>query len=50
MARDVILRCIEEIDSKLAEVRRAAEQLPDTTEASQAGPLSEQGRETPRRM
>jgi hypothetical protein len=45
MIKDAILRCIEEIDGKLAELRRAVEQLPATMEVSQAGPLPEQGRE-----
>jgi hypothetical protein len=39
------LRFIEEIDEKLAELRRAIEQLPETVEASQAAPLPEPGRE-----
>ena len=41
MTKDAILRFIEEIDGKLAELRRAIEQLPETVEASQAGPLPE---------
>lgn len=45
MTKDIILRLIEEIDCKLAELRRAVEQFPDRREASQAGPLPEQGRE-----
>ena len=45
MTKDAILRFIEEIDEKLAELRRAIEQLPETVEASQAGPLPEPGRE-----
>jgi hypothetical protein len=45
MIRDDILRCIEEIDGKLAELRRTVEQLPYTVQASQAGPLPEPGGE-----
>ncbi len=45
MTKDDILRFIEEINSKLTELHRAVEQLPDTIQASQAGPLSEPGRE-----
>jgi hypothetical protein len=45
MAKDDILRSIEEIEGKLAELHRAAEQLPDMVEARQASPLPEPGRE-----
>ena len=45
MTKDDILRSIEEIEGKLAELHRALEQLPDTAEARQASPLPEPGRE-----
>jgi hypothetical protein len=39
------LRCIEEIEGKLAELHRAVEQLSDTAEARLASPSPESGRE-----
>jgi hypothetical protein len=45
MTKDTILRFIEEIDARLAELRRAVEELPDTVQASQTAPLPEHGRE-----
>jgi hypothetical protein len=45
MTKDDILRFIEEINSKLAELHQAVEQLPDTMKASPASLLSELGRE-----
>ena len=45
MTKDDILRYIEEIGDKLAELHRAVEQLPDTVQASQVSPLPEPGRE-----
>jgi hypothetical protein len=45
MTKDDILRFIEEINSKLAELHRAVEQLPDTMKASHASTLPELGRE-----
>ena len=45
MTKNDILRSIEEIEGKLAELQRAVEQLPDTVEARQASPLPEPGRE-----
>jgi hypothetical protein len=45
MTKDAVLRLIEAIDDNLAELRRAVEELPDTMDATQAGPWPEQGRE-----
>ena len=45
MTKDDILRFIEEIHSKLAVLHWAVDQLSNTKQASQAGPLSEPGRE-----
>lgn len=45
MTKDTIRRLIEEIDDKLAELRRAVEELPDTMDITQAGPWPEQGKE-----
>jgi hypothetical protein len=46
MTKDDILRSIEEIEGKLADLHRAVEQLPDTVEARQASPVPEPERES----
>jgi len=45
MTKDDMLQFIEQIDGKLAELRRAVEQLPETVGAIQAGTLPEPERE-----
>ena len=43
MTKATILRCLEEIASKLVELRAAVEKLPEAIEEMPAGPLASQG-------
>lgn len=48
MNKAAILRCLDEVSSKLGELRAALEQLPDTAERSPLAPTADQGnKETP---
>lgn len=47
MTRTMILRCLEEIASKLLELRVAVEKLPERGEAAPSAPLVDQGSEEP---
>jgi hypothetical protein len=42
MTKATILRCIEDMDNKLAELRNAVEKLPEAAEVTPAGLLPEQ--------
>jgi hypothetical protein len=46
MTKNDILRYIEEIGDKLAELHRVVEQLPDTVQPSKVSPLPAPGRES----
>jgi len=44
MTKDAILQCVKEMESKLAELRRVAEQLPELTESTADSSSHAQGR------